>query len=153
MTPATPDTAAPRGAIVRFLDLVERVGNKLPDPAVLFLLLMLAVWVVSWALSGVAFEAIDPRSGSPIVVNNLLSGASFTAFMSQMVPTFVSFPPLGVVLVAMLGLGVAEHTGFISAGLRSALAVTPKVLLTPAVIFVGIFSHIAVDAGYVLVIP
>lgn len=153
MTPATADTAAPRGFIVRSLDLVERVGNRLPDPAVLFLILMLLVWLLSWALSGVSFEAVDPRSGSPIVVNNLLSGASFTAFMSQMVQTFVSFPPLGVVLVAMLGLGVAEHTGFISASLRSALSVTPKWLLTPAVIFVGIFSHIAVDAGYVLVIP
>ena len=153
MTPATPDVAAPRGWIVRSLDVVERVGNRLPDPAVLFLLLMLLVWAVSWALSGVTLEAIDPRNGSPIVVNNLLSGASFTGFMSQMVQTFVSFPPLGVVLVAMLGLGVAEHTGFISAALRSALVVTPNWLLTPAVIFVGIFSHIAVDAGYVLVIP
>ncbi len=95
MTPDTPEAIAPRGVIVRSLDLIERVGNRLPDPAVLFLLLMLLVWAVSWALSGVSFEAIDPRSGSPIVVNNLLSGASFTAFMSQMVPTFVSFPPLG----------------------------------------------------------
>ena len=77
MTPATADTAAPRGFIVRSLDLVERVGNRLPDPAVLFLILMLLVWLLSWALSGVSFEAIDPRSGSAIVVNNLLSGASF----------------------------------------------------------------------------
>lgn len=146
-------TAAPKGWIVRALDLVERLGNKLPDPAVLFLLLMVATWAVSWVLSGVSFEALDPRTGQPIAVKNLLAGASLTGFMAAMVNTFVTFPPLGVVLVAMLGLGVAEHTGFISAALRAALTVTPRLLLTPALIAVGILSHVAVDAGYVLVIP
>ncbi len=145
--------AAPRGVLARALDWIERVGNRLPDPAVLFLLLMFAVWVLSLLLAGVAFDEVDPRSGDPIVVNNLLAGASLTAFMAQMVNTFVTFPPLGVVLVAMLGLGVAEHTGFIKSTLRALLGVTPRMLLTPALIGVGILSHIAVDAGYVLVIP
>lgn len=144
---------AARGWLVRGLDAVERVGNRLPDPAVLFLLLMLATWGVSWLLSGVSFEAIDPRTGEPIQVRNLLSGTALTGFMAAMVNTFVTFPPLGVVLVAMLGLGVAEHTGFISAALRAALTVTPRALLTPALIAVGVLSHVAVDAGYVLVIP
>jgi aminobenzoyl-glutamate transport protein len=70
-----------------------------------------------------------------------------------MVRTFVNFAPLGVVLVAMLGLGVAEHTGFINAALRAILGVTPRMLLTPVLVAVGILSHVAVDAGYVLVIP
>ena len=153
MTPAHSDTAAPRGWIARSLDLVERVGNRLPDPAVLFLLLMFAVWGVSWAMSGISFSALDPRTGNPIEIRNLLSGTAMTEFMAAMVNTFVIFPPLGVVLVAMLGLGVAEHTGFISAALRAALTVTPRMLLTPALIAVGVLSHIAVDAGYVLVIP
>lgn len=144
---------AARGWLVRGLDAVERVGNRLHDPAVLFLLLMLATWGVSWLLSGVSFEAIDPRTGEPIQVRNLLSGTALTGFMAAMVNTFVTFPPLGVVLVAMLGLGVAEHTGFISAALRAALTVTPRALLTPALIAVGVLSHVAVDAGYVLVIP
>jgi len=143
----------PSGFIYRALDLVERVGNRLPDPAVLFLILMVAVWFVSWWLSSVQFAEIDPRSGAPIAIKNLLEGVSLTAFMAEMVRTFVNFPPLGVVLVAMLGLGVAEHTGFISASLRAALTVTPKALLTPALIAVGVLSHVAVDAGYVLVIP
>ena len=145
--------APPRGFVTRALDLVERAGNKLPDPAVLFLLLMFAAWAVSWLLSGVSFTELDPRTGQPIVIKNLLAGESMTAFFAAMVGTFTSFPPLGVVLVAMLGLGVAEHTGFISAVLRGAMAITPRMLLTPALIAVGILSHIAVDAGYVLVIP
>ncbi|ATD68596.1 aminobenzoyl-glutamate transporter [Luteimonas chenhongjianii] len=153
MSQPSPDTAAPRGAIARFLDTVERVGNKLPDPAMLFLLLMLAVWLLSWALSGVDFQAIDPRTGTPIQVVNQLSGESLTAFMANMVRVFLGFAPLGVVLVAMLGLGVAEHTGFINAALRRVLSVTPKQLLTPALVAVAVLSHVAVDAGYVLVIP
>ena len=153
MTPATPENAAPRGWIARSLDLIERVGNRLPDPAVLFLLLMFVVWVVSWAMSGMSFDAVDPRTGEPIQIKNLLTGAAFTEFTSNMVATFVNFPPLGVVLVAMLGLGVAEHTGLISAVLRAVMKVTPKMLLTPALVAVGVLSHVAVDAGYVLVIP
>ncbi|MDQ3205120.1 MAG: AbgT family transporter [Pseudomonadota bacterium] len=151
--PSASPPSASRGPVSRFLDAVERVGNMLPDPAVLFLILMLAVWVVSALLSNVAFGEIDPRSGAPIAINSLLSGGSLTAFLATMVNTFVTFAPLGVVLVAMLGLGVAEHTGFINAGLRAILSVTPKMLLTPVTVAVGILSHVAVDAGYVLVIP
>lgn len=148
-----PASPARRGWLYRALDAVERAGNKLPDPAMLFLVAMLLTWLASWALSGVSFTDVDPRSGDPIRVRNMLAGDSLTAFMAEMVRTFVTFPPLGVVLVAMLGLGVAEHTGFIKAALRAVLAITPRVLLTPSVIAVGVLSHIAVDAGYVLVIP
>jgi aminobenzoyl-glutamate transport protein len=70
-----------------------------------------------------------------------------------MVTTFTSFHPLGVVLVALLGVGVAEHTGFINAGLKRLLSVTSAALLTPMLILVAIVSHTAADAGYVLVIP
>ncbi len=142
-----------RRGLHRALDAVERAGNKLPDPAVLFLVAMLITWVASWLLSGVAFTEIDPRNNEPIRVRDMLAGTSLTTFMAEMVRTFVNFPPLGVVLVAMLGLGVAEHTGFIKSALRAVLAITPTVLLTPSVVAVGVLSHIAVDAGYVLVIP
>jgi len=136
-----------------FLGTVERVGNKLPDPAVLFIALLFIVWVLSWVLSYLSFDVIDPRSGEALVINNLLSGAALTEFLSVMVTNFSHFHPVGVVLVAMLGIGVAEHTGFINAAIRSLLNVTPASLLTPMVILVGIVSHSAVDAGYVLVIP
>ena len=136
-----------------FLGTVERIGNKLPDPAVLFIALLFIVWVLSWLLSYVSFDVIDPRSGESLVIQNLLTGSSFTEFLSVMVTNFSHFHPVGVVLVAMLGIGVAEHTGFINAAIRSLLNVTPNSLLTPMVILVGIVSHSAVDAGYVLVIP
>ena len=141
--------AAPGG----FLGTVERVGNKLPDPAVLFIALLFIVWVLSWMLSYVTFDVIDPRSGEALAIQNLLTGRSVTEFLSVMVTNFSHFHPVGVVLVAMLGIGVAEHTGFINAAIRSLLNVTPAKLLTPMVILVGIVSHSAVDAGYVLVIP
>jgi aminobenzoyl-glutamate transport protein len=137
----------------RMLASVERIGNKLPDPAMLFVFLLVIVWLLSWLLSYVSFEMIDPRSGEALVIKNLLSGTAMTAWLSVMVTNFSHFHPVGVVLVAMLGIGVAEHTGFINTGLRALLGVTAKWLVTPMVILVGIVSHSAVDAGYVLVIP
>lgn len=137
----------------RILGTVERVGNRLPDPAVLFLLLMGFTMLLSALLSMVSFDAVDPRNGEQLKVVNLLGGAALTAFTSDLVTTFTGFHPLGVVLVAMLGIGVAEHLGFIHAGLRALLAVTARGLLTPMLIVVALLSHLAADAGYVLVIP
>ena len=147
-----------------FLDWVERVGNKLPDPAILFLVVLLLTWVASAILAPIQFGETDPRtivrdasgqvvSSSPIRVTNQLSGPALVNFLAKMVKTFVEFPPLGVVLVAILGVGVAEHTGFINACLKGMLKVTPKALLTPMLLLVAIVSHSAADVGYVLVIP
>ena len=122
----------------RFLETVERVGNKLPDPAVLFIALLFIVWILSWLLSNVTFDLIDPRTNSPVVVKNLLSGPTITEFFSVMVNNFSHFHPVGVVLVAMLGIGVAEHTGFINAGLKALLSVTAKWLLTPMAILMPV---------------
>ena len=136
-----------------FLGAVERLGNKLPDPAVLFILAMLFTWVVSWLLGGYEFEV--PKKDGPQTqqVTNQLTGEALVQFLVDMVKTFTGFHPLGVVLVALLGVGVAEKSGFIGAVIKALLGVTPAVLLTPMLILVGIFSHTAADAGYVLVIP
>lgn len=149
--PSTPPPQRPAGSSI--LDRIERVGNKLPDPAALFLILLVLVWVVSALLAGVSFAEIDPRTGNPIEVRNQLAPARLADFLSRIVTIFTSFHPLGVVLVALLGVGVAEHTGFINAGLKAMLSVTSAKLLTPMLILVGIVSHTAADAGYVLVIP
>jgi aminobenzoyl-glutamate transport protein len=144
---------APRGPLTRVLDAIERIGNKLPDPALLFLILLLVVWVISWLVAPMTFEEIDPRTKEPIRVQNQLTGTALATFLARMVTTFTSFHPLGVVLVSLLGVGIAEHTGFINAGLKSLLAVTSARLLTPMIVAVGVLSHVAADAGYVLVIP
>ena len=147
------ETPQKKSLVTRFLDVIERAGNKLPDPAVLFLVLMLIVWVLSALFAPISFTEIDPRSNVPISVQSLLTGPALAAFLSNMVTTFTSFAPLGLVLVAMLGVGVAEHAGYINTGIKYLLNITPKVLLTPMLILVGIISHTATDAGYVLVIP
>ena len=154
------DESGSKSITQRALDWIEWAGNALPDPAVLFVWGLFITWVLSWLLSGVQFSEIDPRTinvdnpeGSPIRIINLLNGPSIAAFLSNMVRTFTGFPPLGVVLVALLGVGVAEAAGFINAVIKSMLSFTPSSLLTPVLIFVGIISHTAADAGYVLVIP
>ena len=141
------------GWLNRVLNGIEVAGNKLPDPAMLFLILMFVTWAVSALLAPVQFSEIHPGTGEPIKVVSQLTGAAIASFLSDMVKTFTGFHPLGVVLVALLGVGVAEHTGFINAGLKWMLGFTPKTLLTPMLILVAIVSHTAADAGYVLVIP
>lgn len=150
---ASPAPEARPGLVNRLLGSVERIGNKLPDPAVLFLLSLIIVWVLSALLAGVDFADLDPRSGEPIRVQNLLTGTALAGFLSNMVTIFTSFAPLGVVLVAMLGVGVADEAGYFNTSIKLLLGKTSTLLLTPVVVFVGLISHSAIDAGYVLVIP
>jgi aminobenzoyl-glutamate transport protein len=141
------------------LDAVEWLGNKLPDPAALFLLALFATWVASSCLAPIAFREIDPRTIRPgqtpqsIQIKDQMTSEALVAFLTKMVKNFIDFPPLGLVLVAMLGLGVAEHTGFVNALLKYILDCTPSRLLTPMLLTVGILSHSAGDSGHVLVIP
>lgn len=137
----------------RALSTIERWGNALPDPAMLFVGLLFVVWALSAIFSMFDYDLIDPRTGTAVVVHNQLSADALATFMTQLVKNFAHFHPIGVVLVAMLGIGVAEHTGFINTGLKALLSVTARWLLTPMIILVGIVSHTAADAGYVLVIP
>ena len=139
--------------VVRLLDRIEALGNKLPDPAVLFLALLITVWILSATLAQFSYSHIDPRTGVPLEIQNLATPSQLTQFLSGMVATFVGFHPLGVVLLAMLGIGVADHTGFIRTGLKALMNLTSKAVVTPMLLLIAIISHTAVDAGYVLVIP
>lgn len=141
------------GFVKKSLAWIEKVGNKLPDPAILFLIAMIIVWILSALMAPIEFSEINPRDGEPIRVLNLLTGPRLTGLLANMVDIFMGFAPLGVVLLAMLGVGVADGSGYIHTGIKMMLNRTPTSLLTPMVIFVGIISHSAVDAGYVLVIP
>lgn len=151
--PTAESKAGTKTRLDRILDTIERIGNRLPDPAVLFVIGIVIVWVASAILAPMQFAEIDPRSGKPIAVQNQLAGKALAEFLSAIVRVFVNFPPLGVVLVALLGVGVAEHTGFINAGLKAMLSITGRRILTPMLILVACLSHTATDAGYVLVIP
>jgi aminobenzoyl-glutamate transport protein len=135
------------------MNAVERLGNRLPDPAALFVALLLVVWIFSAVLASAHFDEVDPRTNQPITINNLLTGPALAKFLATMVPTFLAFPPLGLVLVAMLGVGVAQRSGFIAAALKALLNVTSRKLLTPVVILAGVLSHTAGDIGFLLVIP
>ncbi len=141
------------GRIERILASIERGGNRLPDPAILFFFLLLITWALSAVLAQLSFGLADPRTDEPLRVVNQLTGENLAAFLAGMVETFITFHPLGVVLVAMLGVGVAEHTGLVRATLRHLLAGSSGRWLAPGVVLVGVLSHIAADAGYVVVIP
>jgi aminobenzoyl-glutamate transport protein len=135
------------------LGWVERSGNRLPDPVSIFLILILVVMVASViaALSGL--QATHPLTGDPVVAQNLLSAANIQRLFLEMPQTFTSFRPLGMVLVVMIGAGVAERAGLFGAGLRSLVKGVPGFLLTPTLVFAGVMSNLAVDAGYVVLIP
>ncbi|PJE78735.1 p-aminobenzoyl-glutamate transport protein [invertebrate metagenome] len=154
VAPAKPpqDTSKP-SLTDRFLDVIERTGNKLPDPAMLFIYGLALIFILSTLLSFFTFDYIHPVTKEVLSVRNLINGDYLAAFLGDMVTTFTSFAPLGVVLVAMMGIGVAENAGFINTAIKKALTITPARILTPALIAIGIFSHVAADAGYVLVIP
>jgi len=132
---------------------VERTGNRLPDPAVHFLIALAVTWALSLLLSGMDFGEIDPRTGTPLRIVNQLSPGAFTAFLSTMVQSYVGFPPLGVVVVMVLGVGVAEHSGLVSAGLKSLMDLTPSRFLTPVLATVSLLSHTIADAAFVAVVP
>jgi aminobenzoyl-glutamate transport protein len=157
VTSHVPPPPAPRPptstGIDRVLALIEAAGNRLPDPAILFVIALVLTWLISAALAPVAFAEIDPRTSAPIRVLSQLTGDALASFLANMVTVFVTFPPLGIVLVALLGVGAAEHVGFLGAMVKALLNITPQRLLTPMLILVSCISHTAADVGYVLVIP
>jgi len=132
---------------------IETVGNKLPDPVTLFFYLSIAVLVISAIAGGAKIAVIHPGTQETIPAISLLTPAGVRRIVTDAVKNFITFPPLGTVLVAMLGVGVAEYTGLISAALRQLVLVTPGKLICPAVVFAGVMSNIAADAGYVVLTP
>lgn len=155
-------TTKKKGFFQRTLDVIEVVGNKLPQPATLFAILMGIVLLLSLIFSGVTVDhpakgtGVTDAQGNPvdtIVVFNLLSKDGIQMIFTRMVKTFADFPPLGLVLVVMLGIGVAEHSGLINIGLRLFVKALPKSFITFALVLTGMISSIAVDAGYVILIP
>ena len=142
-----------RTVLSRFLSIVERGGNALPHPATLFALMALAVILLSALAAQFDLTVIHPGTKKPVQPVNLLSIAGLHRIMTEMVTNFTSFAPLGTVLVAMLGIAVAEGSGLISAGLKLIVLSAPPRLLTMAVVFAGVMSNMGGEVGYVLLIP
>lgn len=120
-----------RGFFQKFLDMIEKTGNRLPHPVTLFALLALLVIVLSAVVSSFGISAAHPgKEGEMIEVHNLLSGEGIHYIITNMTDNFIGFAPLGVVLITMLGIGVAEGSGLISALLRGFVMSVPKRLIT-----------------------
>lgn len=138
---------------MRMLGAVERAGNLLPHPATLFVIFALAVVVLSAVAAAAELSVVHPGTGETVEAVSLLTVAGLHRMLTQMVTNFTSFAPLGTVLVAMLGIAVADGSGLIGAVLKLLVLSAPKRLLTAVLVFSGVLSNMASEIGYVLLVP
>lgn len=138
--------------IDRLLDKIERTGNKLPNPSYLFVLMCGLVLLASLISSLLGVSASHPLNSNLIEARNLISRDGLHFILTRTVANFVNFAPVGTVLVAVMGLGIAEHSGLLSELLKGVLK-APKSLLSIIVVGAGVLSSLAADSGYVVLIP
>lgn len=163
------DGAAKAGAMQRFLDMVEGVGNRLPHPTIMFIGLIGVILFLTAVMSSFGgsvetatgtypinnligngpFELQNPRNGE--VTASYSSGWNY--LFQTLTPNFVNFAPFGMVVVIMIAIGVAEHGGLISATIRRLVVSVPAGLVTPTVVLAGVMANIAADAGYFVLVP
>ncbi|MGI3004867.1 AbgT family transporter [Shewanella algae] len=156
-----PLETAKSGWFIRFLNVVERLGNLLPHPITLFALFCAAVILISGIAGYFEVTVVDPRpegaSGRSadglIHVVSLMNAEGLRMIVSNLVTNFTGFTPLGTVLVALLGVGIAERSGLLSAGMRALVMGASKRLVTLTIVFAGIVSNTAAELGYVVLIP
>ena len=142
-----------KSRFARVLDTIEVVGNRLPHPATLFFMMAVLVALLSWWASASGLQAIHPSTGEVIKVRSLLDADGIRWIYTNVEHNFVKFPPLGLVLVIMIGIGVAEGSGLFTVLVRQLVLGAPKRLITASIIVAGIFSHLASEVGYVILIP
>ena len=135
------------------LIMIEIAGNKLPSPSLLFGFLALITLVGSYIVSSAGWHAVNPVDGKTIYSVNLLTLEGIHRILKEMVTNMTGFAPLGVVLVSMLGIGIAEKSGLINSGIKLLVVYSPKKILTFVLVFAGILSNMASDVGYVVLIP
>ncbi len=138
---------------IDILGTVERVGNKLPNPAILFGGFAVFTLFISWVGTMLGWSGIHPADGSIVTMNNLLSVKGLHQILLGFVENYTGFAPLGIVMVAMLGIGIAESSGLIRAAINSMLVKAPRRSITFMVVLTGVVSNMASDLGYVLIIP
>jgi aminobenzoyl-glutamate transport protein len=142
-----------RSLITLFLNGVEKVGNALPHPALLFGIFAVLVLFLSGVFSFLGSSAIHPTTGEQISVVNLLSVSGLSRILTEMVKNFTGFAPMGIVVVAMLGIGLAEKSGLIAALIRKLVLAAHPRALTFVLVFAGVLSNVASSVGYVLLVP
>ena len=155
------NAAAPPTTMQRILDTVERVGNKVPHPVIIFVILIAIVIVLSHIFYmlglSVSYQVINPETDeveqTTTAARSLLTIDGIRFMFTGVVQNFMNFNAVGVIIVAMVGVGVAEEAGLVKALIRKLVIVTPGHLLTYVLVFVGILSSIAADAGYLVLIP
>jgi len=142
-----------RTMLSRFLSAIEKIGNALPHPATLFAIFAAILVLLSWLLSKLGVIAVNPIDGVEVRPVNLISREGLHWILEHTIGNFTGFAPLGTVLVAMLGIGVAEKSGLIETSLRLLVHAAPRRLLTFVIVFAGVMSNMASDVGYVLLVP
>jgi len=161
MSAASQAIEAPKTFMQRVLDRVERVGNMVPHPAVIFIILIGLVIVLSHILylfgARVSYEVINPDTHKiekmTTAARSLLTIDGIRFMFTGVVQNFMSFQAVGVIIVAMAGVGVAEESGLVNALIRKLVVVSPPWALTYILVCVGILSSLAADAGYLVLIP
>lgn len=150
-----PSTAAPekRSLLQSFLNTIERAGNALPHPATLFAALAALVVLLSWILHTAGVSVRNPSTDKIVTVVNLLSVDGLHRILLDAVKNFLAYPPLGISLMCLLGIGIAEHSGLMGACLRLVVLASPARLITPMIVFAGVMSNAGSEVGYVLLTP
>nr|WP_108870496.1 AbgT family transporter [Tessaracoccus timonensis] len=142
-----------KGLLDRFLDFIEWTGNKLPDPIIIFALLCLGTLLLSLLAGGLGWKATHPGTGEVITAVNLLTTDGMRVVLGDAITTFGAFAPLGQVLIIMLGIGVAERSGWFETMLSHSMRSAPKMLVVPAIAFIGLLGNIAGDAAPIVLPP
>lgn len=145
--------AAPRGLTDRLLGGIERAGNKLPEPFLLFLILFLVTGIVSTVMAWLGVVVEVPGSEEPTVIKGLFTGEGLAWLTTSLGENYMGFPPLITVMPILLGIGIAQHSGLLAAGIRALFGGSPAWLLPYVVGFVGVISSIMADSAFVVVPP
>ncbi|GEL09057.1 AbgT family transporter [Salisediminibacterium halotolerans] len=142
-----------RGIFMKFLDVVEKVGNKLPHPFMIFVYLAFGIIVFSWLISLFNVSVYHPGEEEQVAVRNMISVDGLEFMLSSMLTNFTGFAPLGLVLVMMFGIGLAQKVGLIETFMKRTILNAPKRLITFVIIGTGVIGNLASDAAFVIIPP
>ncbi|EOM76775.1 AbgT family transporter [Rhodococcus rhodnii] len=141
------------GRLGRVLGAIERVGNKLPHPFYLFLLVAGLVAVASTLASAFGASTTDPVTGETVAVKGILTGEGIAYALTEAIDNFVEFPPLGLIITVMLGIGLAERVGLLGSFMRGAVLSAPKSAITFVVVLVSLMGNLASDSAMIILPP